>query len=191
MRRIIGVLASAVLALALSYASAAAAGLSFGRPSGDLASQLMLSLFGETSDSTAAFSAQNGDRASESPLRDMALRLPAAGPSVAFSLSLIHIWPFRGRRATSGLGSLPRIGRSHSLLTMCAWTYRRARVDGESGFVAQRRRVGSRPSRHGERRRRCGRRSRRGFRSRSGYEGTLVPPATTRSARRCAGRYRG
>ena len=63
-RRIVGVLASAVLALALSYASATAAGLSFGRPSGDLASQLMLSLFGETSDSSAAFSAQNGDRAS-------------------------------------------------------------------------------------------------------------------------------
>ena len=88
MRRIVGVLASAVLALALSYASATAAGLSFGRPSGDLGSQLMLSLFGETSDSSAAFSAQNGDRASESPLRDMAFRLPAADSSAPFSAGL-------------------------------------------------------------------------------------------------------
>jgi hypothetical protein len=87
-RRIVGVLASAVLALALSYASATAAGLSFGQPSGDLGSQLMLSLFGETSDSSAAFSAQNGDRASESPLRDMAFRLPAAVSSATFSAGL-------------------------------------------------------------------------------------------------------
>lgn len=48
----------------------------------------MLSLFGETSDSTAAFSAQNGDRASESPLRDMAFRLPAAVSSAPFSTGL-------------------------------------------------------------------------------------------------------
>ncbi len=88
MRRIVGVMASAVLALALSYASAPAAGLSFGRPNADLASQLMLSLFGETSDSTAAFSAQNGDRASESPLRDMAFRLPAASSGAPFSAGL-------------------------------------------------------------------------------------------------------
>jgi len=75
-RRIVDVVASAVLALALSCAPAAAAGLSLGLPRADLASQLMLSLFGETSDSTAAFSAQNGDRTSESPLREMALSVP-------------------------------------------------------------------------------------------------------------------
>jgi hypothetical protein len=84
-RRIVGVSASAVLALALSYAPAAGAGLSLGRPNENLASQLMLSLFGETSDASAAFSAQNGDRASESPLREMALRLPAASSSAPFS----------------------------------------------------------------------------------------------------------
>jgi hypothetical protein len=84
-RRIVDVLASAVLALALSCAPAAAAGLSFGQPRADLASQLMLSLFGETSDSTAAFSAQNGDRASESPLREMALRVPASGSNAPFT----------------------------------------------------------------------------------------------------------
>lgn len=111
MRRIIGVLASAVLALALSYAPVAAAGLSFGRPSGDLASQLMLSLFGETSDSTAAFSAQNGDRASESPLRDMALSLPAAGPSVAFSTGLPTSMALM--QAHIALSSLPGAGASY------------------------------------------------------------------------------
>jgi hypothetical protein len=37
----------------------------------------MLRLFGETADSTASFSAQNGDRISESPLRELALRVPA------------------------------------------------------------------------------------------------------------------
>jgi len=84
-RRIVGGLASAVLALALSCAPAAAGGLSFGQPRADLASQLMLSLFGETSDSTAAFSAQDGDRASESPLREMALRVPAADSSAPFT----------------------------------------------------------------------------------------------------------
>jgi hypothetical protein len=84
-RRIGDVVASAVLALALSCAPAAAAGLSFGRPSADLASRLMLSLFGETSDATAAFSAQNGDRASESPLREMALQVPPPGANAAFS----------------------------------------------------------------------------------------------------------
>lgn len=111
MRRIIGVLASAVLALALSYASAAAAGLSFGRPSGDLASQLMLSLFGETSDSTAAFSAQNGDRTSESPLRDMAFRLPASGSSAAFSAGLPTSTALM--QAHIALSSLPGAGASY------------------------------------------------------------------------------
>ncbi len=85
MRRIVGVLASAVLALALSCAPAAAGGLSFGQPRADLASQLMLSLFGETSDSSAAFSAQDGDRASESPLHEMALSVPAADSGAPFT----------------------------------------------------------------------------------------------------------
>ena len=85
MRRIVDVLASAVLALALSCAPAAAGGLSFGQPRADLASQLMLSLFGETSDSSAAFSAQDGDRASESPLHELALSVPAAGSGAPFT----------------------------------------------------------------------------------------------------------
>jgi hypothetical protein len=39
----------------------------------------MLSLFGETSDANASFEATQGDRASESPLRDLALRVGPTG----------------------------------------------------------------------------------------------------------------
>ena len=85
MRRIVGGLASAVLALALSCAPAAAGGLTFAQPRADLGSQLMLSLFGETSDSTAAFSAQDGDRVSESPLHEMALGEPPADSGAPFT----------------------------------------------------------------------------------------------------------
>ena len=42
-----------------------------------MGAQLMLSLFGETSDSRASFAAAQGDRASESPLRELALAVPA------------------------------------------------------------------------------------------------------------------
>jgi hypothetical protein len=45
----------------------------------------MLSLFGETSDSTAAFSAQDGDRVSESPLHEMALGEPPADSGAPFT----------------------------------------------------------------------------------------------------------
>ena len=45
----------------------------------------MLSLFGEISDSSATFSAQSGDRISESPLRELALVVPAARPSLSFA----------------------------------------------------------------------------------------------------------
>ena len=102
MRRIVGVVASAVLALALSCAPAAAAGLSFAQPRADLASQLMLSLFGETSDASAAFSAQNGDRASESPLREMALLVPATGSSATF---------------TAGVAEAPALIQAHMALS--------------------------------------------------------------------------
>jgi hypothetical protein len=44
----------------------------------DLGSQLMLTVFGETSDDRASFAAAHGDRASESPLRELALAVPAA-----------------------------------------------------------------------------------------------------------------
>jgi hypothetical protein len=51
-------------------------------PHFDMASQLMLRLFGETADSTASFSAQNGDRISESPLHELAFRVPGTDSNV-------------------------------------------------------------------------------------------------------------
>ncbi|HEV3090273.1 MAG TPA: hypothetical protein VGX91_02400 [Candidatus Cybelea sp.] len=78
MRAIVGVLTSATLTLSLFSATALAqAPVSITSPQPDLASALMLRLFGETADTTASFSAQNGDRTSESPLRELALRVPA------------------------------------------------------------------------------------------------------------------
>jgi hypothetical protein len=63
--------------LALNSAVATAAGLPDpGRF--DFGSALMLRLFGETSDSRASFAAARGDRASESPFRELAL---GVGPS--------------------------------------------------------------------------------------------------------------
>jgi hypothetical protein len=76
-RRILGVVASAVIALSLSRAIAPAAELPFGTLRPNIASQLMLSLFGEVSDSSATFSAQSGNRSSESPLRELALGVAA------------------------------------------------------------------------------------------------------------------
>ncbi len=84
MGRIFGLATSALFALALSCAVAGAAQLSFGPPP-DIASQLMLSLFGEISDSSATFSAQGGDRISESPLRELALVVPGARPNPSFT----------------------------------------------------------------------------------------------------------
>ncbi|HEX3369665.1 MAG TPA: hypothetical protein VHS56_08830 [Candidatus Cybelea sp.] len=75
MRRIVAVLTSAALALMLARAAQANL-LPIPASQPDLASQLMLRLFGETADSTASFSAQNGDRVSESPLHELALRVP-------------------------------------------------------------------------------------------------------------------
>ena len=64
--------------LALCSAVGVAAGLPPGIERFDLGSQLMLRLFGETSDSSASFAAAHGDRASESPLRELALQIHSA-----------------------------------------------------------------------------------------------------------------
>lgn len=50
-----------------------------------MGSQLMMNLFGETSDLRASFAAAQGDRASESPLRELALALPAGTAKPAAS----------------------------------------------------------------------------------------------------------
>jgi hypothetical protein len=76
-RRFVGVAAGIALVLTLGMSVARASVLpSVQRV--DLGSQLMLSLFGETSDERASFDAAHGDRASESPLRELALAVPVA-----------------------------------------------------------------------------------------------------------------
>jgi hypothetical protein len=82
-RRGIGVVALTALAVALRLNVAGAAELpTAGGP--DLGPQIMLRLFGETTDSNASFFAEQGDRSSESPLRDLALQVRRAGVDVAF-----------------------------------------------------------------------------------------------------------
>ncbi len=87
MRRVVGIVAAAALVLALFSAVAAAADLPASTGSYDLGSQLMLRLFGETSDANASFAAARGDRASESPLRELALAIPSAGATPLASAS--------------------------------------------------------------------------------------------------------
>jgi hypothetical protein len=82
--RVGGVLASVALAVVLSAGVARATSDPFGGARPDLGSQLMLRLFGETSDTVASFAAERGDRTSESPLRELALALPVASERSAY-----------------------------------------------------------------------------------------------------------
>lgn len=90
MRRFVGITARTALVLALGLGVARAATLPAVERF-DIGSQLMLSLFGETSDFRASFSAAHGDRVSESPLRELALAVStvdtkrAASGSAAFA----------------------------------------------------------------------------------------------------------
>lgn len=79
MRRVLGVVAAAMLVVAGYSAVARAAALPSTPDHFDFGSQLMLRLFGETSDSSASFAAAHGDRTSESPLRDLALQVHPSG----------------------------------------------------------------------------------------------------------------
>jgi hypothetical protein len=77
-RRVVGVVAGAALVLALSAAVGRTSDLPQGMHRFDFGAALMLRLFGETSDSSASFAAANGDRTSESPLRELALQVRPA-----------------------------------------------------------------------------------------------------------------
>jgi hypothetical protein len=82
-------MASAALAFVLCLGAARAAVVSFApATTPDLGPQLMMRVFGETSDSSAAFSAERGDRASESPLRALALQTTPAAQPVSFVAEL-------------------------------------------------------------------------------------------------------
>ena len=83
--RVVGVVASAALAVVLSSAALRAESLSSNSGHADLGSALMLRLFGEVSDSNASFAAAFGDRISESPLREMALHVGSTPSKVAYS----------------------------------------------------------------------------------------------------------
>jgi hypothetical protein len=76
--RLVGVATSAALLVALTAGVARSADLAPQVDNLDIGSQLMLALFGETSDSRASFAAAHGDRTSESPLRELALVVPQA-----------------------------------------------------------------------------------------------------------------
>ncbi|MGA8535359.1 MAG: hypothetical protein WB615_14725 [Candidatus Tumulicola sp.] len=85
MRRLVGVFATAALAAALAPGVALASPLSpEGGPAFDLRPQLMLRLFGESSDANAALAGAYGDAASESPLRDVAFAIHAADRPATF-----------------------------------------------------------------------------------------------------------
>ena len=81
MRRIWGVVAGTAIAVLMAHAAGRAAFLVNSTPRYDFASALMLSVFGETTDANASFFAQNGDRISESPFHELALRV---GPPARF-----------------------------------------------------------------------------------------------------------
>ena len=104
MRRVVGVVALTALALALRL-SVAAAELSFtsGPYSGP---QIMLRLFGETSDQTASFDAARGDESSESPLRELALGVvrPAPAPGFLSGTGSVEVARADGGRALFAAG---------------------------------------------------------------------------------------
>jgi hypothetical protein len=81
-------MASAALAVVLCLNVARPALITLAPSTPDLGSQLMLRVFGEASDSRSAFSAERGDRASESPLRDLALQISPAAQPASFSAEL-------------------------------------------------------------------------------------------------------
>jgi len=78
-RRLVGVAIGVVLVIASNFVVARSAELPVTSET-NIGAQLMLQLFGEVSDSMASFAAARGDRASESPFRQLALqvRAPAA-----------------------------------------------------------------------------------------------------------------
>lgn len=114
MRRFVGVMAStAALVLTLGLGVARASALpDVGRP--DMGWQLMLSLFGETSDLRASFAAAHGDRTSESPLRELALAISPpnakhtmSGESSAFADDRITLPDLASQDADAFPGAAP------------------------------------------------------------------------------------
>jgi hypothetical protein len=104
MRRVVGVTAIMALAVALCSVAARSASLALPAASPDLRTQLMLRLFGETSDSSAAYAAQYGDRASESPLRAAVLQIRPTDELAAFAPAVPSVDTFIVSRVPQGSG---------------------------------------------------------------------------------------
>jgi hypothetical protein len=115
-RRLVGVIATAALAAALIFGVAAASSLAPGDgPAFDLRAQLMLRLFGESSDTRASLAAAFGDRASESPLRDLALGAPnpdETTPLAPQALTATFALPRSGRSAPAPADSAFALGQA-------------------------------------------------------------------------------
>lgn len=86
MRRVIGVVLVTALTLALSRSVASADPLAV--PAYDFRSAVLLQVFGETTDPAASVASAYGDRASESPLRTLALQIPETQPKGSFAADL-------------------------------------------------------------------------------------------------------
>jgi hypothetical protein len=104
-RRVGSILASAALAIMLCGAIVHAASFAPAAIRPDIGSQLMLRLFGETTDSSASFAAAQGDRSSESPLRNLALQTAPTAAQAAF-VSGVAAPLAADRSTTPGLASV-------------------------------------------------------------------------------------
>jgi hypothetical protein len=83
--------------------------LAFVRPLGspaavDIRSQLLMRVFGETSDYTASLAAAYGDRASESPLRELALQVTPSRSMTAFGADVASVPTFSGMTTVAYAG---------------------------------------------------------------------------------------
>ena len=102
MRRLVGMIVAAALATALVPRIASAASLPAESPaarSSIFPRNSCIRVFGESSDANASFAAAYGDRISESPLRDLALRTAPAAASGSFVEQAAPDVRIRGGRA--------------------------------------------------------------------------------------------
>ena len=111
MRRALGVTAIMALAIALCSVAARSASLALPAASPDLSVQLMLQLFGETSDYNASYAARYGDRASESPLREAALQIRPTDELAAYapplpSVAIFVIPQYQGSDSGESLSAM-------------------------------------------------------------------------------------
>ncbi len=101
MRRAVGVVLVTALGIALSHPVASADPLAV--PSYDFRSAVLMQLFGETTDPAASVNAAYGDRASESPLRALALQIPQTQSEGSITVDLAAAPTFVGNTGGTGV----------------------------------------------------------------------------------------